>query len=285
MTTTPRPRFSARAGLTDAPEHDGPFDGVPEHLVVPLREWVKDPLTYQGNSQNDEARPICLRLRIPPGRDRYNRVDYVVPLVAAAGLQLLDVVDEVLRTKVVLDWQVRNLRKILDDAGSAYRVNEAGDRLEERVTPAVRDAVRQTMADAAAQSSAGSAADHLAAAWQAAYGRSPDPVRAYSEAIKAVEAAAHAVVQPNNAKATLGTMLGEIRNARHKFGAAIPVPAAGDPIAAAEAMMRALWEGQTSRHGGQNGTVPETLDAARAGVHLAATLVQWFVSGAVVRTP
>ncbi|WP_226652833.1 hypothetical protein [Streptomyces hydrogenans] len=49
-------------------------------------------------------------------------------------------------------------------------------------------------------------------------------------------------------------------------------------------MMRALWEGQTSRHGGQTPTPPETLEAARAGVHLAATLVQWFVSGAVVRT-
>ncbi|MGW2779583.1 hypothetical protein ACWC4C_45180 [Streptomyces olivaceoviridis] len=50
-------------------------------------------------------------------------------------------------------------------------------------------------------------------------------------------------------------------------------------------MMRALWEGQTSRHGAQTATVPETLDAARAGVHLAAALVQWFVSGAVARTP
>jgi hypothetical protein len=110
-------------------------------------------------------------------------------------------------------------------------------------------------------------------------------VRAYSESIKAVESAAHAVIQPNNAKATLGTMLGELKNARHKFSCTIPAPTAGDPIAPAEAMMRALWEGQTSRHGGQSGTVPETLEAARAGVHLAATLVQWFVSGAVVRTP
>ncbi|MFK4687769.1 hypothetical protein [Streptomyces pristinaespiralis] len=84
-------------------------------------------------------------------------------------------------------------------------------------------------------------------------------MRAYSEA---VEAAVHAVVQPNNAKATLGTMLGEISNARHKFATAIPASAASDPIAAAEAMMRALWEGQTSRHGGQSCTVPETLDAA-----------------------
>ncbi|WP_437033517.1 hypothetical protein [Streptomyces sp. enrichment culture] len=193
-------------------------------------------------------------------------------------------VDEILRSRAASSYEAEALGRILDDAGSAYRVNEAADGLEERVTPAVRDAVRQTIADAAAGPAAGSTADHLAAAWQAAYGRGPDPERAYSEAIKAVECAAHAVVQPNNAKATLGTMLGEIKNARHNFSAAIPSPA-GDPIAPAEAMMRALWEGQTSRHGAQTATVPETLEAARSGVHLAAALVQWVVSGAVVRTP
>jgi hypothetical protein len=100
-----------------------------------------------------------------------------------------------------------------------------------------------------------------------------------------VECAAHAVIQPNDAKAPLGTMLGEIKNARHKFSTAISTPAGGDPIAPAETMMRTLWEGQTSRHGAQTATVPETLEAARAGIHLAAALVQWFVSGAVDRTP
>jgi hypothetical protein len=285
MTPRPRTRFSVRAGLADPSEHDGPFEDVPQHLLVPLQTWVDGVLRYQGSPVNEQARPICLRLRIAPAQDRYGRVEYVTPLAQAAGLQLLDVVDEVLRGRAAEKWEVSKLSEMLDDAGSAYRVNEAKDGLEERVTPAVRDAVRQTIAAAAAQPTAGSAADHLAAAWQAAYGRSPDAVRAYSESIKAVEAAAHAVVQPNNAKATLGTMLGEIRNARHKFRTAITVPTTGDPIAVAEAMMRALWEGQTSRHGGQSGTVPETLEAARAGVHLAAALVQWFVSGAVTRTP
>ncbi|MFE7586430.1 hypothetical protein ACFU5Y_33240 [Streptomyces gardneri] len=85
-------------------------------------------------------------------------------------------------------------------------------------------------------------------------------------------------------KATLGTLLGEIKNARHKFVAAIP-STGGDPIGPAEAMMRALWDGQTSRRGGQTPASPETLKSARAGVHLAATLLQWFVSGVVVRTP
>ncbi|MFJ6452256.1 hypothetical protein ACIQNV_37270 [Streptomyces hydrogenans] len=293
MTTAPRPRFSVRAGLTQAPDPDGPFEDVPEHLQLPLQEWVAYALDNQALVDHDDEdgveRTICLRLRIATihkphlGGSKYYRA-----LTSAVGPLLLDVVDAVLAYKVergVDDHaSLRLLTDILDEAGSAYRVAEAGNGLEERVTLAVRDAVRHTIADAAAGAEAGSAADHLAAAWQAAYGRSPDAVRSYSESIKAVESAAHAVIQPNNPRATLGTMLGEIKNARHKFTAAIPVPAAGDPIAVAEAMMRALWEGQTSRHGGQTPTSPETLEAARAGAHLAATLVQWFVSGAVVRT-
>jgi hypothetical protein len=81
-------------------------------------------------------------------------------------------------------------------------------------------------------------------------------------------------------------MLGELKGAaRPKFTTVLATPATTDPIAPVEALMRALWDGQTSRHGKQTPTVPETLEAARAGVHVAATLVQWFTSGAVIRTP
>ncbi|MFG2631907.1 hypothetical protein [Streptomyces sp. NPDC048473] len=93
-------------------------------------------------------------------------------------------------------------------------------------------------------------------------------------------------VQPKHGRATLGTMLGEFKgNARPKFTTARSTQSWNDAIAPVEAMMRALWDGQTSRHGKQNPTVPETLEAARAGLRLAATLVQWFASGAVVRNP
>ncbi|MFE6270439.1 hypothetical protein ACFVQ9_16855 [Streptomyces goshikiensis] len=37
MTTGSRPRFSVRVGLTPAPDFDGPFEGVPEHLLGPLQ--------------------------------------------------------------------------------------------------------------------------------------------------------------------------------------------------------------------------------------------------------
>ncbi|MEU1223075.1 hypothetical protein [Streptomyces microflavus] len=278
--TLARPPFSVRIGHNE-PYDYAPYDGVPRHLVGALQQCVAEHF-----SRDDEyAVEACLRLRMAPlpGQTAYDA------LVGVDGMDLLDVVDVILGWEQPQDGESLGLggdfegrlARILDAAGSAYRVDDAGTGLEERVVPTVRDAVSQTIADATAAPDAGSAAEHLALSWQAAYGLRPDPVRAYSEAIKAVESAAHAVVEPRNSKATLGTMLRVIRDASTKFTTTL---GAGS-TAPAEAMMRALWEGQTSRHGGQGGTVPETLEAARAGVHAAATLVQWFTSGAVTRLP
>jgi hypothetical protein len=51
----------------------------------------------------------------------------------------------------------------------------------------------------------GEAVGHRAAAWDACHGRQPDPDRAYAEAIKAIEAAACALVLSSYGNATMGT--------------------------------------------------------------------------------
>lgn len=281
MSTPPRQRFSVRLGHAPAPA-ETLYEGVPRHLLAPLQGWVSLQFDAYHGLPEEAGDTVCIRLRaeVPRG------VSARKWLSSWEGMELLDAVDEILRYRAELryGWSP-DLIRMLDDAGSAYRVSEDGSCLEERVAPAVAAAADATIKEAAAVSSAGSASEHLQAAWQAAYGLRPDPVRAYSEAIKAVESAAHSVIQPNHARATLGTMLGEIGNARTKFATAIVTVSGGDPIAPVEAMMRALWDGQTSRHGKQTPTAPETLEAARAGVHLAAALVQWFTSGAVTRNP
>jgi len=145
MTTGSRPRFSVRVGLAAVPEHDGPFEDVSEHLLAPLQKWVAD--TLRGGPRRSYL-PAVAHPRAP--EPRHHKTQYVRPLARTAGTQLLDVVDETLRTPAADEWQVEVLDQMLDDAGSTYRVNEARDGLEERVTPAVRDAVRQTITDAAA---------------------------------------------------------------------------------------------------------------------------------------
>lgn len=57
----------------------------------------------------------------------------------------------------------------------------------------------------------GNASGHLGKAWAAAFDQEPNPSTAYSEAIKAVEAAAIPVVLPNDPLATLGKVVGELR--------------------------------------------------------------------------
>ncbi|MFI1152558.1 hypothetical protein [Streptomyces sp. NPDC020817] len=109
-------------------------------------------------------------------------------------------------------------------------------------------------------------------------------MKAYSEAIKAVECALHDTIQPNNRKATLGTMKGELPQIRNKLRSAVTGPNGSEGLDTVLHLMALLWEGQTSRHGARDQTRDETPEAAQMAVHLAATLVQWFASGAISRT-
>jgi hypothetical protein len=112
----------------------------------------------------------------------------------------------------------------------------------------------------------------------------PDPVKAYAQAIKAVESAAHALVEPHNAKATLGTMLGHLKANRDRFSLVIGGPDGKGDVGPLIVCITLMWEGQSSRHGSSRPTRNETLEEATMALHLAVTLVQWFTSGAVRRS-
>jgi hypothetical protein len=175
----------------------------------------------------------------------------------------------------------RALSAILEAGGSAWRVRDDGRGLERRVPEAVRTAVVNAISSAEAASA--DAARHLRAAWGKAYGIAPDAKGAYAEAVCAVESAASRLVEPRNANATLGTVNGVLRADPAHWQMAI-TDRQGTPLDVAPtlAMMELLWRGQTDRHGA-NPSIPVTLPAAQAAVHLAATLVQWWTSGAVVK--
>jgi hypothetical protein len=277
-------------------------EGVPDHLEIPLRQWVF--AIFEDDEHSAQRVALHLKLRVTNGRDEYSPAKFLAG--STSRKQLLDVIDTALhfsepppapisgrvyrydtgtyehphaRRNTIVDA----LQDMLTLAGSAYRVNDARTGLELRVDPTVQQAVTSALATSRTPSS-GSAADHLAQAWKSSYGRDPDPSKAYSEAIKAVESAAQALIEPNNTKATLGTMLGVIRSSPHRFVTAISA-STGDDITLVADMMRRLWQGQTSRHGSQSPTRLETPQEAEMAVHLATTLVQWFASGAVGRVP
>ena len=148
-----------------------------------------------------------------------------------------------------------------------------------RIAPEISMLVESTVSAASQINSAG---QHLANAWNGAYGRTPDPVKAYSEAIKAVEAAAATVLTPTDLKATLGTLRGHLKSSLAPWR--FVIGSDSDTIETVLDMISMLWDGQTSRHGGVHQTREETPEEAEAALHLAATLVQWFISGAVRRS-
>ncbi len=265
--------------------------GVPPHLEAPLTEWIKYYETHEILHDAALKAEVCYA----PGDNRYQ--SFRLPALLA-GIKatpdptkaFLDVVDGMFflithepdrqtydrfkeRDKAKAKEAKKDLEKILRLGGSLWHV--VGDHLEARVDDAVREAVEQAKKVTASTS----ASTHLGSSWIACYGRNPNPGHAYSEAIKAVEAAAAPVISPKDLKATLGTMLGQLRPTGALWRFAI-APHAMDRVINA---METLWDGQTDRHGGNTKTIPITPEAAQAAVLLAATLVHWFATGAVSR--
>ncbi|MFL6238370.1 MAG: hypothetical protein ACJ735_02595 [Actinomycetes bacterium] len=269
----------------EAVELEQPYEDVPPHLASVLWQWIVDPL--RNSDELLQVVGLYLRLPMPDATSgpsaHGSALDKLASLVNEQPTLRLDLVEAVLRATSD-DYRYRShleaLEPLLAIGHSAYRVRDDFTALEMRIMPETRDAVAAAVDAGSARGSSGA---HLAAAWNAAFGRSSrDPVKAYSEAIKAVEAAAAPVVSPKNLKATLGTMIGEMAANTSSFEVSITSTTV-DPVEVVIGDLRLLWTGQTSRHGGVGPTVAETAESAQAAVHLAAALVQMFVSGGIKR--
>jgi len=180
---------------------------------------------------------------------------------------------------------VNELNRALKQAGANYVVVQPDRewvryRLERRTIPAAAAAAR------AQTSLPGNASDHLGKAWGAAFGREPNPSAAYSEAVKAVEAAAIPVVLPNDPRATLGKVVAQLRANPQKFsvvlsrGASPAKGAALSPLEVVIALADSLWSNQTDRHaaGDPQPAVAVTQAQAELAVNMAVTLVHTFRS-------
>jgi hypothetical protein len=241
-------------------------------LAIRLRSWIEE--TVAGGSDYDR---VALRLDIEEALEDGN-VLYDDGYVADDDLY--DVIDAFLDLD---DGDPSSLQEYLDDALSEYTVSEDKKSLVHRAEPLAAAAMIDSRSHAGGRADAGSASDHLAAAWAAAFALHPDTSKSYGESIRAIEAAAHAIVEPGNSLATLGTMIRYMRDHSADFRLVLPGP--GVSADTATAMMSVLWKGQTSRHAGQTPTRKETVEEARAAVHLAVVLVQWFSCGIVRHIP
>ncbi|MCS5511666.1 hypothetical protein NY537_02770 [Curtobacterium flaccumfaciens pv. betae] len=247
------------------------IDGVPAWIYAPLKRWAAALIDTGSGVSVLEDFDVATRSNSPIAwvldERGFNR--FWADLDDATILRLVDY--------LVYRWRgnaavVKRLATLLNEGGSAWTVGIRGafTGLQRRVNEAVAEAAERAMAS-------GSSGARLAEAWNQAFGLQPNPSVAYSIAIKAVEEAAIPVVQPKHGKATLGTVIGQMKG-DGDWG----LPFDGSSGSTVLSLCAELWNGQTDRHG-SNGSAPPTAEAAEAAVIMAVSLVQWFTSGAIAR--
>jgi hypothetical protein len=259
---------------------EAPYEDVPQHLETPLWDWT---MRWLGDPETVAAVGITFRLELPStstyaGHNKALNVIYSRCNDAEFFLELIEYLlknDGRRFAAQASSDAAGELEMILASANSAYRVREDRRGLQMRTTPEV-----QAQVQAVVTSAAGSAGTHLATAWSAAYSRNPDATKAYSEAIKAVESALAPAISPNDNLVTLGKLIAVVDAKPSKWAFVTVNGTRSDGVSTVLSMMQTLWDGQTSRHGGNAPTRLETVGEGQAAVHLAATLVQFGVSGA-----
>ncbi|SNR75662.1 hypothetical protein SAMN06265360_117110 [Haloechinothrix alba] len=272
--------------LAGKPVDDVLLDGVPDHLELPLRDWLKAAFKveppYKNRPHMEElAQQVVVSLQWSAYTSR-SKVEYINTLVGAPTDELLVVVDAVLQcdgdnpgvSQIGRDKRAK-LRDLLYRGRSVYRISDNGRQLVRRVDPTAEDAYR-----AAVGAADPTTAQLLADAWRHAYKPDPEPTTAYREAVRAVEQVACPLVLPNDNDPTLGKVIAHLQDAGHKWETVLVAKGGdpGGPEPVREVMSR-LWTGQVSRHGGAKNSRDQDPGEAEAAVHAAVLLVHWLSSG------
>jgi len=185
----------------------------------------------------------------------------------------LDVLDLLVRF-VATPEKRGELETILLMGGSEWEIADVGNNqkgLARRTIGPVAETIEATRTDAER------AHHYLSSAWASLRGRNPNPSAAYASAIKAVEAVAKPIVSPDNDRATLGTIIRDIRSKPSKWEVTLD-HSTPEQVATLADM---IWRGQVDRHGSDDASRPlvVTQQEADAAVHLALPLVRLFGGG------
>lgn len=276
----------------DTTTYDALHDGIPDWMAESFWDWMRTRLVLSQTSEEypgaldyylnqDLVRQVERRCRVAipyRGYDADIGMSEIRGSAEATNAQLR--IADFLLALQSNDHAARKLNMVLEESGSMWRVGErsGSQGLIHRVPDSIQAAV-----DSAILTS-GHAGARLARAWEATYGIDPNPSLAYSLAVKAVEDAAIPVVSPNDTSATLGKINSQIRNSGDWSLPLQREDQHATTSATLLSMMKMLWAGQADRHGGHHDPdLVITQEAAEAAVMTAATLVQWFSSGAVAR--
>jgi hypothetical protein len=99
-----------------------------------------------------------------------------------------------------------------------------------------------------------------------------------------VEASAGPVLTPDDPRPSLGKMIAALRDGKDKWDFTFTVDSTVNPKDVLLQMMQLLWTNEYSRHVDADPTAPLHVSQpeAESAVVLALTLVNWFVSGAII---
>jgi len=268
---------SLRERLGGAPNPDEVLPlHVPPHMRQPTMHWLEGVCDRPyASMQSGRWALLCQMLKIDyTAKYPY---DAIVEAVNQDNDVLLDLLDARLKLRGMFSEQLNDLGRRLLLAGSGWRINDTSDGLEQ----VVDDTVRATTL-AALREGEQSASQHLANAWSETFGRDKNRTQAHAEMIRAVESAAVPIVTPNDRKATLGTVIGQLEAQGSLYSTAGASPA-NDGVAAVVSMMKLLWQQQQTDRHGANPTIPATQERVEFLLPVAAALVHAFSTGAVRR--
>lgn len=258
------------------------IDNVPQFMRHGIKEWIQQAI----NGDNRLVAQMALELRIDELSDNIDNFypdDAVIACIQRSGPW--DMYDESLALDV-MDWllghgcgHAQSLEHILKSAGHVLRVSPDGNRLVERIDPALWDEYEQvTQPD-------DQASQYMQEAWALTFGRDANLSDAWGKAIKAIETLLKPIVSPKNNKATIGSMTSELRQAPGKWECKLPdriynVNGETNVKPGIEVFIDALATigYQPDRHGSDQ---PQDVDeaTARSVVFLATTVVGWLRDG------
>lgn len=255
---------SVRAWLLGVLQKDSPYGLVANIRLLQRIERVLDrPLAGMGRNPSDA---VLQGLIEECNRDREYCLSVLDFLISRGGLAR---------------WQVAELRETLEEARTLWQiVGDTGSyRLQRIVGPELEAAHDQVMGVG------GRPADYLRRAWAQVFGRHPAADGAYRDSIRAIEAAAIAVVSPADKQATLGKIIGELRSNKSKFEVLLHPANGFDGVGAIIAEMDLLWKSQFDRHGTPDDDVPlnVSLEEAEVAVVKATSLVHCLNRGLLRR--
>lgn len=274
------------------------YDGVQKWMESSIWNWLSGRFKYTSTNKtryhNGYLHDVELHCRLTFGSNSedFNLFNGLYAVFTANTDHALDIVQATIEVAVIKEtknmWEskvitvpaINALNEILIKGGSKWHIVVDGSkaRMESRVDTTTINAYKQLI------STSEDFSKHLKTAWEDCFGRSPDLSGAYTNAIKAVEAATWKVITPSNMKATLGTMLNDFdaQSKAEKFNVGFKDIDASSTLDMAHALMQRLWKSQTDRHATGNYKNPSQLEAESA-IYMAITICQIFSSGLITR--